>query len=123
MRTLLLVLLLLSLSTFSVNAQLPDNKATDAWLITRMVEKFHVEPRPLDKTMSSAIYSRMLQVMDAEPYFFHPGQRRLRDFPFTGYTLDEEIQKTGGPALKQLLTTIYQQRLMQTDTLIDHDRR
>jgi carboxyl-terminal processing protease len=117
MRTLLFVLLLLSLSTFSVNAQLPDNKATDAWLITRMVEKFHVEPRPLDKAMSSAIYTRVLQVMDAERIFFTRAD--IERLSVYRYSLDEEIQnrRTG---FLQLLTTIYQQRLMQTDTLIDH---
>lgn len=58
MRTLPL-LLLFSFAILSVSAQppqSPDNKATDAWLITRMIEKFHVQPRPLSTDLSAAIY-------------------------------------------------------------------
>jgi len=41
---------------YSLAAQSIDQKASDAWLISRMVEKFHVQPRPLDKDMSAAIF-------------------------------------------------------------------
>jgi carboxyl-terminal processing protease len=103
--------------TFSVIAQTPDNKANDAYLITRMVEKFHVQPKPLDKAMSAAIYDRMLEMLDNERIFF----TRTDVSQLAPYrtTLDEEIQnrRTG---FLQLLIRLYQQRLSQADTMIDH---
>src|SRR5579871_4336886 len=116
MRRTLPLLLLLCL-TFPVIAQTPDNKANDAFLITRMVEKFHVAPRPLDKTMSAAIYSQLLRELDDERIFFTQGDSaKLSAYQ---YTLDEEIKgrKTG---FLQLLIGLYQQRLVESDTMIDH---
>jgi carboxyl-terminal processing protease len=66
MRTLLTLCVLCPLLTI---AQTPDSKATDAYLITRMVEKFHVQPRPLDQAMSAAVYDRVLQALDDERIF------------------------------------------------------
>jgi len=94
-----------------------DNKATDAYLISRMVEKFHIQPRPLDKTMSAAIYSRMLEELDDQHIFFTQEDiARLSPFRLK---LDEEIlgRKT---AFLQLMTSLYQHRLMQVDTMVEH---
>ena len=111
-------LLLCSLClTFSAIAQTPDNKANDAYLVTRMVEKFHVQPKPLDQAMSAAIYDRMLEMLDNERIFFtRTDVTQLAPFRAT---LAGEIQnrRTG---FLQLLIGIYQQRLTQADTMIDH---
>ncbi|HLZ86228.1 MAG TPA: S41 family peptidase, partial [Puia sp.] len=115
------MLLALCLYTFlllSVNAQspAPDSKATDAFLITRMVEKFHVQPRQLDKTMSAAIYTQLLRSLDDQRLFFT--QSDIAQLSAYRYRLDEEIlgRKT---AFLQLLTGLYQQRLIESDTMID----
>src|SRR5882672_8913113 len=94
-------------STFSAKAQSLDSKATDAYLITRMVEKFHVQPRPLDKTMSAAIYSTMLRELDDQRIFFT--QSDIAKLSVYRYSLDEEIRgrKT---AFLQLLIGLFQQR-------------
>ncbi|GGA97187.1 S41 family peptidase [Puia dinghuensis] len=99
-----------------LNAQAPDSKATDAYVITRMVEKFHVQPRPLDKTMSAAIYGQLLRAMDDQRLFFT--QADIAKLSVYRYTLDEEIlgRKT---AFLQLLIGLYQQRLTETDTMIE----
>ena len=112
-----LTLLLLCHFAFSLKAQSSDGKATDAFLITRMVEKFHVQPRLLDKAMSAAIYDRMLQALDGERIFFT--QADIAQLSPYRTILDEEIRnrRTG---FLQLLTSLYQQRLMQVDTMIDH---
>ena len=75
MRIAPLFLLLGLVLNFSVSAQSfdsksTDNKATDAYLITRMAEKFHVQPRPLDRTMSAAVYAKVLEELDDERIFF-----------------------------------------------------
>ena len=112
----LLALPLYLLFFLSVNAQTPDNKVTDAYLITRMVEKFHVQPRPLDKTMSAAIYTTMLRELDDQRIFFTQGD--IAKLSVFRYTLDEEIRgrKT---AFLQLLIGLFQQRLLESDTMID----
>lgn len=116
MRPLLLLLLLTSFQSFSARSQTPDNKATDAFLITRMVDKFHVQPRPLNKDMSAAIYSQVLKTLDEGRIFFTQGD--ISRLSVYRNRLDEEItnRRTG---FLQLLTTIFQQRLIQADTLID----
>ena len=96
------ILLCLSL-TYSVSAQSTDNKVTDAYLITRMAEKFHVQPRPLDKTMSAAIYSRVLETLDDERIFFTRGD--IAQLSAYKYTLDQEILNRKTDFL-QLLTTL-----------------
>lgn len=116
MRCVLLPLFCLSL-IFSASAQWADTKATDAYLITRMAAKFHIAPRPLDKDMSAAVYSTVLKELDEERIFFTQGDiARLAAYQ---YTLDQEILNRRSDFL-QLLTNIYQQRLTQVDTMVDH---
>lgn len=116
MRPLLLPLLCLSL-IFSANAQSVDPKAVDAYLITRMAAKFHIQPRPLDKTMSAAVYSNVLQELDQERIFLTRGD--IAQLSVYQYTLDEEIRNKKSNFL-QLLTRLYEQRLTQVDTMVDH---
>jgi carboxyl-terminal processing protease len=111
-----LTLLLLCHFTISLSAQSSDSKATDAFLITRMVEKFHVQPRPLDRVMSAAIYDRMLQTLDGERIFFT--QADIAQLAPYRSKLDDEIRSRGTGFL-QLLTGLYQQRLIQVDAMID----
>src|SRR6185503_1967837 len=112
-----LIFLLYALLTLSANAQSLDSKATDAFLISRMVEKFHIQPRPLDKTMSSAIYTHLLEELDDEHIFFT--QDDISKLSVWRYKLDEEILGRH-TAFLQLLINLYQQRLTQVDTMIDH---
>ncbi|HTQ65004.1 MAG TPA: hypothetical protein VMI12_09410 [Puia sp.] len=51
-------------------AQSTEKTALNAYLISRMVEKFHVQPRPLDDEMSAAIYSHLLDELDDQHIFF-----------------------------------------------------
>jgi carboxyl-terminal processing protease len=112
-----LILCFCLVPAFSASAQSLNDKANDAWLISRMVEKFHVQPRPLDKIMSSAIYSRLLDALDDEHIFFT--QDDIAKLSVYRYRLDEEILGRHTSFL-QLLASLYQQRLTQVDTMIDH---
>jgi carboxyl-terminal processing protease len=89
----------------------------DAFLISRMVEKFHVQPRPLDQSMSSAIYADVLGDLDEERIFFTKSD--IDKLSAYRYKLDDEIRNKQSAYL-QLLIGIYKQRLLQTDTMIDH---
>jgi len=112
-----LILCLYTLLTLTAGAQSLDSKAADAFLISRMVEKFHVQPRTLDKTMSSAIYTHLLEELDDEHMFFI--QDDINKLSAWRYKLDEEILGRH-TAFLQLLINLYQQRLTQVDTIIDH---
>jgi len=94
----------------------PDNKVTDAYLITRMVEKFHVQPRPLDKAMSVAIYGELMKALDDQRIFFT--QADVAKLSVYRYRLDEEIRGRKGEFL-QLLTGLFQQRLLESDTMVE----
>jgi carboxyl-terminal processing protease len=102
--------------TYSLTAQSIDQKASDAWLISRMVEKFHVEPRPLTKDMSAAIFDRMLDEFDGQHLIFTTAD--IRQFSAYRLTLDDEIlnKRTG---FLTLLSGLYRQRLMETDSMVD----
>src|ERR1700683_764216 len=56
--------------TSTLTAQTIDQKATDAWLITRMAQRYHIAPRPLDKEMSAAIFSQLLDALDDQHLIF-----------------------------------------------------
>jgi carboxyl-terminal processing protease len=113
-RGLLLVVSLILM--YSLTAQSIDQKASDAWLISRMVEKFHVAPRPLDKDMSAAIFDRMLDDLDGQRLIFTATD--IRQLSAYRLTLDDEIlnKRTG---FLTLLFGLYRQRLMQTDSMVD----
>jgi len=100
----------------AAHAQTPDSKVTDAFLITRMVEKLHVQPRPLDKAMSAAIYGELMKALDDQRIFFT--QADIAKLSGYQYRLDEEIRGRKGDFL-QLLTGLYQQRLLESDTLVE----
>jgi carboxyl-terminal processing protease len=97
-------------------AQSLDQKTSDAFLVSRMVEKYHVQPRPLDKEMSAAIYAQMLEALDDQRLFFTADDiKRLSVYRLK---LDEEILDRRSDYLK-LLTGLYKQRLTQADSMLD----
>jgi len=114
-RGLLFVVSLILLYSLTA-AQSIEQKASDAWLISRMVEKFHVEPRPLTKDMSAAIFDRMLDEFDGQHLIFTTAD--IRQLSAYRLTLDDEIlnKRTG---FLTLLSGLYRQRLMETDSMVD----
>src|SRR5258708_7515964 len=122
MRKMLFVLVCCVLALFVAGqspgkSPFPEKNVQDAYIISRMVEKFHIQPRPLNDEMSAAIYSRILEVLDDHRIFFTEGD--IRKLSVFRYTLDDEIRNRQSGFL-QLLAGIYKQRLMQADTMIDH---
>ena len=67
-----------------------DKPVHDAFLISRMAEKFHIQPRPLDDEMSSAIYTRILETLDGEKIFFL--QEDINKLSAYRYKIDDEIK-------------------------------
>jgi carboxyl-terminal processing protease len=111
----LLIAVSLAMTT-TLTAQTINQKANDAWFITRMAEKYHVSPRPLDKEMSAAIYSQLLDALDDQRLIFTADD--IRQLSAYRFVLDDEIlgRRTG---FLTLVAGLYRHRLMQTDSLID----
>jgi len=84
-------------------------------MITRMVNKFHVDPKPVDSKFSTEVFSAMLNNADPDRiYFTRNDIDRLGVYKTT---LDKEIllSKTG---YINLFTAIYSARLKTTDSLV-----
>ena len=112
-KTIFISLFFLSLYTFSQPIQ---KAANDAFMITRMAEKFHVQPRALNADFSKDVYNTLLKKIDGEKLFFT--QEDIKQLDIYKFKLDKEIasQKTD---FLQLLISIYTMRLQQTDTMAE----
>jgi carboxyl-terminal processing protease len=96
------------------NAQTTAKVANEAFVITRMVNKFHVEPRLLDASFSADVFKGMLAQTDAEHIYFTKGDiSRLSTYR---KGIAEEIKQRHTGYL-DLFTGIYQQRLRDVDSL------
>lgn len=102
--------------TSTLTAQTIDQGAADAWLITRMADRYHVSPRPLDKDMSAAIFTQLLDGLDGQRLIFTADD--IRQLSAYRLTLDQEILNRR-TAFLTLLASLYRQRLTQTNSLID----
>lgn len=101
----------------NVNAQNLSKTATDAFTITRMVQKFHVQPRILNDTFSSDFFNRALQLLDDEKIFFT--QQDILKLSSYEHLLDEQVMQKKTDFL-QLLINIYNIRISEADTMIDN---
>jgi carboxyl-terminal processing protease len=105
------------LLTANLIAQPLQKASRDAFMISRMVEKYHVQPRALDDNMSAALYTQILESLDEQRIFFI--QEDITKLSAWKGKLDEEI-KTKQSAFLQTLTSMYKLRLQQADTMIDN---
>ncbi|WP_295674557.1 carboxy terminal-processing peptidase [uncultured Mucilaginibacter sp.] len=106
---------LLFLPTLS-NAQTTDRVANEAFVITRMVNKFHVEPRQLNASFSADVFKGMLDKADEDRIFFTQNDiGRLN--PYRAVIAGEIKQRN--TAYLDLFISIYKQRLRQADSLAD----
>jgi carboxyl-terminal processing protease len=113
-------LFLLGLCSFCVATALAQplpKAAKDAFLISRMANKFHVQPRPLDDALSANLYAVLLESLDDQRIFFT--QEDIARFAPWQLKLDDEVG-TRQTAFLQLLLTTYKLRLQQADTMVDN---
>ncbi|RXK83839.1 S41 family peptidase [Filimonas effusa] len=116
MKNLCLALLWLTLVTpFHSRAQSFSKVAGEAFLVYRMIDKFHVEPRTLNDSFSHDLWFTMLKLADEDELFFSDDDiTRLRAFEST---LDDEIRNRRS-AYISLFTSLFIQRLKQADSLV-----
>lgn len=118
MKLFISILFLFVLNIVSSQVQTPLNKAiADAYLITRMAAKFHVQPKPLDAAFSGNMFDLLLNKLDDEKiYFTHQDITALKQYQLQ--LADQIIGKK--PAFLQQLTAVYKQRVQQVDTMVDN---
>ncbi|MFI5137560.1 MAG: S41 family peptidase [Sphingobacteriales bacterium] len=96
--------------------QTTDKTADEAFVITRMVNKFHVVPRAVNNSFGADVFAGMLKATDAERIFFtRDDTGRLS--AYRNAIADEIKQRK--TAYLNLFINIYRQRLKQADSLID----
>jgi carboxyl-terminal processing protease len=88
----------------------------DAWVITRMADKFHVQPRPVDDDFSSKVFSALLMRLDNDKIFFT--QQDIDALNPFKTQLDDEIKSHRETFLLKL-SAICKKRLIITDSIIN----
>jgi len=114
MRKTLFLLPFAALLCTTIQAQ-NGQAAKDAFMITRMVEKFHIQPKTLNDGLSANIYKQLLHQLDEDKIFFT--QEDIKTLSAFEFKLDDEI-KGRKEAFLQTLVSIYKKRLLQADTII-----
>lgn len=93
-----------------------DQAASKAWVITRLAEKFHVQPRNMDDSFSSGFFHQLLDNLDPEHLFFNKSD--LTQLAIYRLQLDDQVRQRKTDFLR-LVSQIYIERLQQADSLID----
>lgn len=102
---------------YQINAQdITEKAANNAFLISRMADKFHVQPKELNDQFSIAVFDGILKKLDSRRIFFT--KQDVLTLSKSAYKIDDEIQNVNADFLKQLIG-LYSKRIKQTDSLID----
>lgn len=110
-----LVVITAFISRFSV-AQTFNKAAANAFVITRMVEKFHIQPRSLNDSLSSDLFNQVLTQLDEERIYFN--KQDIQQLAVYRFQLDDQIrQKQTG--FLTLVKDLYTKKLLQADTMLD----
>ncbi len=97
-------------------AQVTRSAAETAFMITRMVEIYHVQPRAVDKTFSSDLYDQVIRALDADKIYFTADD--LRQLSSYRYVLDDQLLNKKEDFLKQLIV-VYTRKINQTDSILN----
>ncbi|TAN00020.1 MAG: hypothetical protein EPN39_05225 [Chitinophagaceae bacterium] len=93
-----------------------DKAALNAFIITRMAAKYHIQPKSPDDSFSAAFYGQFLKQLDPQCIYFT--QRDIAQLSAYRLHLGDQIiqRKTG---FLKLIASLYTTRLRQTDSMID----
>ena len=97
-------------------AQTANPAASDAYMVTRMAEKFHAQPRPFDAAFSADMYKAFLDELDDDRCFFlQEDWKKMEPYRFA---LGDQIARRRTDFL-DLVTLLYPIRIRQADSLMD----
>lgn len=112
----LLAAIAIAVSPLLSEAQSYPQLANQAFTLVRMIEKYHVEPRPLDDHFSQDLLGEFLSLTDPDKiYFTATDVQTLRSS--WNSSLDDEIHQKKTTFLNQFVN-LYQLRLRNTDSMI-----
>jgi carboxyl-terminal processing protease len=111
------ILLFLLLSNVLANGQQLNTAVNNAYIITRMAEKFHVQPRPLNDEFSSDVFTQFLKQLDDEKIFFTAED--LKELSKYRFDIDDEIKNKQSTFLFAAIK-IFGERIATADTMIDN---
>ena len=115
-RVFLPLFVLFQISFLDSAAQITRISADAAFTIIRMAEIYHVQPRAVDKTFSSDLFSQMIRALDADKIYFNGED--LRQLDTWQNTLDGQLRARKEDFLKQLII-IYTKKINRTDSVLD----
>ncbi len=110
-----LFLLLFFVSTFTGVAQDLSRSMHNAFLVTRMVEKFHIRPRPLDDAFSNDLLNHVLKAADPGKLIF--SAHDIKELAAYSNTLDDAIVQQETVFLKALVAA-WTRGIRQNDSLL-----
>ena len=117
LKKLLFLVSFLLLANILVNAQQLNTAVKNAYIISRMADKFHVQPRPLDDTFSLHVFTQLLKQLDGDKIFFTAEDiKSLSKFQFD---IDDEIKNKQSTFLSAI-TNIFSDRISKADTMIEN---
>ncbi|MBX9784499.1 MAG: PDZ domain-containing protein [Chitinophagaceae bacterium] len=102
-------------SAFFLYAQDFSKGINDAFIVTRMVEKFHLQPKPLNDEFSNNLFYLFLKELDENKILFL--EEDIKKLASYRLQLDDAIAKRQTDFL-QFTAGIYLQRMKQNDSLI-----
>jgi len=116
MRKPLLLYFIFWVAHFTPCAQTLQNTAREAFLISRMVERYHVQPRALNNEFSSDLFTVFFESLDPQRIFFI--REDMEKLSVYRLTLDDEIRNQKYDFLGKT-TSLFSARLSQVDSIID----
>ncbi len=97
-------------------AQTFNQAANNAFIVSRMVDKLHVQPRDLNDSLSGDFFSQLLKQLDEEHVYFN--KEDIQQLAVYRLQLDDEVKQKQSVFLT-LVKNLYSKRLQQADTIID----
>lgn len=94
-----------------------EPSAQNAFMIYRMAEKFHLQPKPLNDEFSIVLFNSFINKIDDKRLFFTA--QDISSFSAYKNLLDDDI-KTRKPAFLMFVTEAYTKRLQTADTMVDN---
>ncbi len=117
MKLLLTGLFLMFFPAVFLPAQQFNVAVKNAFIVTRMAEKFHVQPRALNDEFSSNIFDQLLKQLDEDKIFFTTDD--ISNLSKYKFEIDDEIKNRQSTFLSAI-TKIYGDRISSADTMIDN---
>src|SRR6059058_53248 len=101
----------------SSGAQQQNSAVKNAYIITKMADKFHLQPRQLNDTFSKDVFNQLLRQTDEDKLIFTAED--IAALSRYASDIDDEIRNRQ-PTFLKAITNIYRNRAQAVDTMISN---